>query len=422
MAESLPLRWLYLDLNSYFASVEQQLNPALRGRPVVVAPVMTDSTSAIAASYEAKACGIRTGTKIWQAKAMCRDVVIVPGRHDEYVRFHHKVIAEVARHVPVTAVCSIDEVACRLLDNENSPALVADLARRIKAGLAANVGLCLTASIGAAQNRLLAKMAADMEKPDGLTILTDEVRRARLSRLKLSDIPGVGRSMERRLAAAGLVSMAQLFALSPAQARAAWGNVWGERLHWLLNGHEVADVPTARKSIGHSHVLGPERRPLPVARLVARRLVMKAGTRLRRAELRAGWLGLLVKGETRGSKWKAGTKLPRVQDSISLVDAMERLWGQMAAEFPHRRLLQVGVVLADLTEARAAQADLFDDTALLCAATDQRRLALSQAMDRMNARFGRDAVTLGHDAHGAGRSRGPAIAFTRIPELAEFHE
>mgnify|MGYP006195627143 CR=1 FL=1 len=79
MAELLPLRWLYLDLNSYFASVEQQMNPALRGRPVVVAPVMTDSTSAIAASYEAKAYGIRTGTKIWQAKAMCRDVVIVPG-------------------------------------------------------------------------------------------------------------------------------------------------------------------------------------------------------------------------------------------------------------------------------------------------------------------------------------------------------
>lgn len=422
MPESLPLRWLYLDLNSYFASVEQELNPALRGRPVVVAPVMTDSTSAIAASYEAKAYGIRTGTKIWQAKAMCRDLVIVPGRHDDYVRFHHKVIAEVERHVPVTAVCSIDEVACRLLDNENSPAAAADLARRIKAGLADNVGPCLTASIGVAQNRLLAKMAADMQKPDGLTILTDDVRRARLATLKLSDIPGVGRAMERRLAAAGLVTMEQLFALSPAQAARAWGSVWGERLHWLLNGHEVAEVATERRSIGHSHVLGPEKRPLPVARLVARRLMMKAGTRLRRANSRAGWLGLFVKGEERGTNWKGGAKLPRVADSISLVEAMERLWTQMEREFPQRRLLQVGVVLGELTEASAAQADLFDSNALLCARTDQRRLALSEAMDRMNQRFGRDAVTLGHDANGATRSRGPAIAFTRIPELAEFHE
>ena len=422
MADSLPLRWLYLDLNSYFASVEQQMNPALRGRPVVVAPVMTDSTSAIAASYEAKAYGIRTGTKIWQAKAMCRDVVIVPGRHDDYVRFHHKVIDEVNRQVPVTNICSIDEVACRLMDNENSPAAVAALATAIKAGLNANVGECLTASIGVASNRLLAKMAADMKKPDGLTILSEDVRRARLERLPLSDIPGVGRAMEKRLAAAGLVTMAQLLAMSPAQARGAWGSVWGERLHQQLQGHELADVATQRRSIGHSHVLEPEKRPLPVARLVARRLVMKAGTRLRRADSRAGWLGLFVKGEVRGTKWKAGVKLGQVMDSISLAEAMEGLWARMAAEFPHRRLLQVGVVLAELTPANAAQADLFDSNALLCARTDAKRLALSQAMDRMNQRFGRDAVTLGHHDGGATRSRGPAIAFTRIPELAEFHE
>ena len=422
MADSLPLRWLYLDLNSYFASVEQQLNPALRGRPVVVAPVMTDSTSAIAASYEAKAFGIRTGTKIWQAKAMCRDVVVVPGRHVEYVRFHHRVVSEVNRHIPVTSVCSIDEVACRLMDNENSPAAATNLARRIKAGLAANVGTCLTVSIGVASNRLLAKMAADMQKPDGLTILTDNVRQARLSALKLSDIPGVGRAMEKRLAAAGLVSMEQLFALSPAQARSVWGSIWGERLHRQLSGHEVADAPTQRRSIGHSHVLGPEKRPVPVARLVARRLVMKAGTRLRRADLRAGWLGLFVKGEERGQKWQAGIKLRQVMDSISLVEGLEGLWAQMSREFPLRRLLQVGVVLAELTEASAPQPDLFNDDALLCARTDRRRLALSQAIDRMNQRFGRDAVTLGHDASGASRSRGPAIAFTRIPELAEFHE
>lgn len=422
MGESLPLRWLYLDLNSYFASVEQQLNPDLRGRPVVVAPVMTDSTSAIAASYEAKAYGIRTGTRIWEAKAKCRDVVIVPGRHDEYVKFHHKVIAEVERHVPVTKVCSIDEVACRLLDNENSPEAVRSLAARIKAGLAANVGPCLTASIGVASNRLLAKMAADMMKPDGLTILTEDVRRARLERLPLSDIPGVGRAMERRLAAAGLVTMAQMLAMPPGEARRIWGSVWGERLHWLLNGHEIAEMEQARKTIGHSHVLGPEKRGQAAARLVARRLAMKAGTRLRRANLRAGWLGLSVKGEMRGTKWKGGVTLPRVMDGISLVAALDGLWAQMAAQFGPRRLLQVGVVLADLTEAQAAQADLFDADALLCAKTEARRQALSAAMDKVNQRFGRDAVTLGHDAGGATRSRGPAIAFTRIPELAEFSE
>lgn len=421
-SDSLPLRWLYLDLNSYFASVEQQLDPHLRGRPVVVAPVMTDATSAIAASYEAKAHGIRTGTAIWDAKARCRDLVVVPGRHHEYVRFHHRIIAEVNRHVPVTRVCSIDEVACRLMDNENSPATARSLAARIKAGLAANVGPCLTASIGVASNRLLAKMAADMQKPDGLTILTEDVRAARLSALPLADIPGVGRAVERRLAAAGIVTMAQFLAMTPAQARQAWGSVWGERLRLQLAGVELADLHHDRKTIGHSHVLGPERRALPAARLVARRLVMKAATRLRRAELCAGWLGLAVAGEMRGTRWKGGMKLRQVMDSVSLVEALDTLWRGMEPAFARRRLLQVGIVLAELSPADAAQADLFGTDAPQCAARDQRRLALSRALDEVNARFGRDAVTLGHDAHGATRSRGPAIAFTRIPELAEFQE
>ncbi|MEY2882408.1 MAG: polymerase, partial [Pseudomonadota bacterium] len=204
------LRWLYLDLNSYFASVEQQLSPALRGRPIVVAPVDSDATSAIAASYEAKAFGIRTGTKIHEARALCRDIIVVPARHGAYVDYHHRIIAEVERHVPVTAVCSIDEVACRLLDNENSLANVTALAARIKAGIRANVGECLTSSVGVAPNRLLAKMAADMQKPDGLTILSPDTLAERLATLKLSDIPGVGRNMERRLAAAGVVTMERL--------------------------------------------------------------------------------------------------------------------------------------------------------------------------------------------------------------------
>ncbi|KPF79103.1 hypothetical protein IP88_02615 [alpha proteobacterium AAP81b] len=431
MVDARPLRWLYLDLNSYFASVEQQLDPAIRGRPVVVAPVHTDSTSAIAASYEAKAYGIRTGTRIWEAKALCRDLVIVPGRHDEYVRFHHRIIAEVDRHVPVTAVCSIDEVACRLLDNENGVEAASAIAARIKAGIRANVGECLTSSIGVAPNRLLAKIAADMQKPDGLTILPADQLRVRLGALKLGDIPGVGRNMERRLAAAGVVTMDRLLDLDPAQARAAWGSIWGERMHWLLQGAEIAEVPTERRSIGHSHVLGPDKRHPDRARLVARRLVAKAATRLRRADSRAGLIGLQVNAEAeRGAppsttvapKWSHTTRLPQAMDTPTLLEAFDRLWTRMLAEFAPRRFLQVGVTLADLAPATSVQLGLFDPGAALDPGTETRRLALSRALDKVNSRWGRDAVTIGHDAAGASRSQGPRIAFTRIPELAEFHE
>ena len=95
-----PLRWLYVDFNSYFASVEQQLRPQLRGRPVAVVPVETDSTCAIAASYEAKAFGIKTGTPIYEAKKRCPDLVCVLADHSRYVDFHQRILEEVDRHIP----------------------------------------------------------------------------------------------------------------------------------------------------------------------------------------------------------------------------------------------------------------------------------------------------------------------------------
>jgi DNA polymerase-4 len=416
-----PLRWLYLDLNSYFASVEQQLDPALRGRPVVVAAANTDATSAIAASYEAKAFGIKTGTPIWKARVMCRDLVVVSAQHEHYVRYHHLVIAEIERHVPVTAVCSIDEVACRLLDNENGIAQVTALSARIKAGLAANVGAFIKASIGVAPNRFLAKIAADMMKPDGLTILPQAELAERLCTLKPGDIPGVGRNMEKRLAAAGIVDVARILALDPQSARTVWGSVWGERLHWLLRGHDLPEIPTETRSIGHSHVLAPNLRPPDAARLVARRLLVKAATRLRRMNFTCNALVLTVRAEVIDGvrpKWSVERKLAACEDNFTLLAALDALWVQMRPALAVPRYLQVAVTLLGLKPASALQLGLFDKAAQ----TEVRRQALSRAMDRVNSRFGRDAVTIGHDARGGTRSKGPAIAFTRIPQIEEFDE
>jgi DNA polymerase-4 len=213
-----PLRWLFLDLNSYFASVEQQLDPALRGKPVIVAPVDADTTVAVAASVEAKRYGISTGTPVWEAKRKCRDLLIARARHEKYVEFHEAILAEVWRHIPVTHVCSIDEVACRLLDNENSPEAAVALARRIKAGIRANIGECLTSSVGIAPNRLLAKLASDLQKPDGLVVFTADQLPHRLYDLKLREIAGIGAKMERRLAQDGILDIRQLCERRPRDA------------------------------------------------------------------------------------------------------------------------------------------------------------------------------------------------------------
>ncbi|WP_448500898.1 Y-family DNA polymerase [Sphingomonas sp.] len=422
-----PLRWLFLDLNSYFASVEQQLQPGLRGRPIIVAPVDSDTTVAIAASIEAKRYGISTGTPVWEAKRLCRDLIVTPARHDRYVEFHQAIVEEIWKHIPVTKVCSIDEVACRLLDNENEREAAMALARRVKAGIRANVGDCLKSSVGIAPNRLLAKLASDLQKPDGLTVFTADDLPHRLYGLKLRDIAGIGAKMERRLAADGINDIADLCARRPRDAGHAWGGTNGDRLWYLLHGVDLPEKPTQSRSIGHSHVLSPRMRGLEPTRLTARRLAIKAASRLRRKGYRSRLLLLHGKFEDDKSNWRASVKLPATQDSFVILHALDALFPRLADAGRRRpggfRLRMVGVTLAEVEPVEGEQDSLFalldpDDPL----ARETRTLALSRAMDRMNERFGRNAVTVG-PLHGGRIDRvGTKIAFGRIPEADEFHE
>lgn len=416
-----PLRWLYVDFNSYFASVEQQLNPALRGRPVIVVPVETDSTSAIAASYEAKAYGIRTNTPVYEARKLCPEVVCVLANHEHYVAYHQRILAEIERHVPVTEVCSIDEVACRLKGNENSREQVIALAHRIKAGLAEHVGEYVRCSIGVAPNKYLGKIATDIQKPDGLTIIDAADIMARLQGLKLSDLPGVGRKIEKRLHQAGIFSMPQLLALSARQMYRLWGNVWGERLWYLLRGLDMEPAAESRRStVGHSHVLAPQLRPPSEARFVARRLTIKAASRLRRMGYYARAMSLSVRSEA-GVRYGIDMPCERAQDSMTFLALLEEGWGQLMAELRHQRVKKVSVTLHGLESEAALQEDLF--SARPVSRIDRgKRERLSKAMDVLNHRYGRDTVSLGMLPTQGRSFSGTKVAFTRIPDVAEFFE
>ena len=430
MADTLPprpLRWLFLDLNSYFASVEQQLDPALRGKPILVAPVDSDTTVAIAASVEAKKYGIRTGTPVWEAKRLCRDLIVVPARHEKYVEYHEAIVAEVWRHIPVTKVCSIDEVACRLLDNENSVEAATALAHRIKAGIRAQVGDCLTSSVGIAPNRLLAKLASDMMKPDGLVVLQADQLPHRLFDMPLRDIAGIGAKMERRLAQEGINDIRQLCARRPRDAGTAWGGTNGDRLWYLLHGVDLPEKPSQSRSIGHSHVLSPGKRGVEPVRLTARRLALKAASRLRRKDLRARLLVLHARFEDDKSSWRVSAKLPATQDSFVILAALDALFPQLHAAGRTRRgdfqVRMVGVTLAEIEAVAGEQESLFglldpDDPL----ARETRGLALSRAMDVLNEKFGRHAVSVGPMGGGRIDRVGTKIAFGRIPERSEFHE
>jgi DNA polymerase-4 len=422
-----PLRWLFLDLNSYFASVEQQLQPELRGKPVLVAPVDSDTTVAIAASVEAKRYGITTGTPVWEAKRLCRDLIVTPARHEKYVEFHDAIIAEIWKHIPVTRVCSIDEVACRLLDNENTVEAATALAHRIKAGIRANIGACMTSSVGIAPNRLLAKLASDMQKPDGLVVIPAEQLPGRLFDMPLRDISGIGAKMERRLARDGINDIRQLCERRPRDAGTAWGGTNGDRLWYLLHGVDLPEKATQSRSIGHSHVLSPGKRGVEPVRLTARRLALKATSRLRRKSYRSRLLVLHARFEDDKSTWRASIKLPATQDSFVVLAALEALYPRLIAAGRARpgdfQIRMVGVTLAEIEPVAGEQDSLFalldpDDPL----ARETRTLSLSRAMDRINERFGRNAVSVG-PLHGGRIDRvGTKIAFGRIPELSEFHE
>jgi DNA polymerase-4 len=415
------LRWLYVDFNSYFASVEQQMNPRLRGKPIAVVPVETDATCAIAASYEAKAFGIKTGTPIYEAKKMCPDLICVLGRHEHYVEFHERLLDEIDHHIPVTDVCSIDEMACRLMNNEISVARSTEIAHSIKSGIAKNVGEYVRCSIGIAPSKYLAKVATDMKKPDGLTILQPSDLPGRLLELELRDLPGIGHSMEQRLNRAGICNMKQLLAMQPKHMRAVWGSLWGEKMWYYLRGYEVPDQETTRSSIGHSHVLAPEMRPPAQAWHIARRLTVKATARLRRMNYYAGAFSLSIRIEN-GPRLGLEARCPHAQDSFAFLQILEEMWTALMREAKGRRIKKVSVMLYTLTPEGQVQPDLFDSVSKAEEKNRDKNEKISHVMDKLNQKFGKDTVLLGMTPQQGKSFTGTKIAFTRIPDMEEFVE
>lgn len=414
------LRWLFLDLNSYFASVEQNENPALRGKPVAVLPLMSEGTCVIAASYEAKALGIKTGTRVWEARQLCPDITFISGRHDLYVDYHHRILAEVDRHIPVTDICSIDEVACRLDPTEQPRETAMALARRIKEGLRRNIGPAIRCSIGLAPSRLLAKIGTDMQKPDGLVVLEPHDLPARLLPLALTDLPGINTGMQRRLARGGVTSIEAFWHLDPRHARRLWGSVEGERYWYALHGYDFAEFGSERSSISHSQVLAPEVRPWNEARLVGRRLMQKAATRLRRVGLCAQHVALSFR-TVEGGRGGLQLSLPEpTADNFMLLRTFDQLWDDASRQAGQPQLRKVGIWLTGLMKPEDVIADLF--IAPQQQEADARHLKLSGIMDELNRKYGRDTLLLGMPAKKMAAYTGTKVAFNRIPDAEEFHE
>jgi DNA polymerase-4 len=343
--KALKLSWLYLDLNSYFATIEQQLNPESRNKPIVVLPVMTDATCAIAASYEAKAKGIRTGTKIYEAKRLCPELICVEASHTKYIDYHHRILNEVEKLLHIDHVFSIDECACKLTGDLTKEANALAIAQKIKDAIRSNVGDYIDCSIGIAPNRFLAKIATDMQKPDGLVVINPVDLPHKLYSLKLRDIPGIGHKVFQRLVASNISSIEALYAADKRQLRAIWGSIAGEKCWYLLRGVDFPHLESAQRSISHSKILSPEGRTPQLAREVALKLLLKATQRLRADRLFATGLGIYFSTLERKS-YKEYCRIPSSNDSALFSRLMLVKWDQMISNNSVTAIRKIVIVLS----------------------------------------------------------------------------
>ncbi len=402
-----PLRTLAVDFNSFFASCEQQECPPLRGRPVAVVPVVADTTCTISVSYAAKARGVRAEMGVGEAKLRCPELALVEARPEVYIAYHRRLREEIEACIHIAEIKSIDEMECDLTATFAPREKAERVARDIKARVRRAVGPCLTSSIGIAPNWLLAKLASDLQKPDGLVVIEAGELPARLLGLELQDFLGIGTRMEARLRAHGIDTVARLYAATKAELRGVWGGVEGERMFCRLRGEPIPFHSEGNKTVGHSHVLPPALRTDARAGAVLHRLLQKAAMRLRHIAHCAGALSVFV-GYRDDAKWADEIRFNETQDTFALSRALALLWARRPAELRRRAPLQVGVVLTRLLPLHTHTPDLFD--------TGQAgaRERLFSAVDTLNQTYGHGTVYLG-GAFGVTKDAPMRIAFTRIP-------
>jgi DNA polymerase-4 len=403
------LKWLFLDINAYFASCEQQARPELRGRPIAIRPVAADTTCCIAVSYQAKAYGVRTGMSIRQARQACPHILFVEARPRLYVEIHHRIVAAIERCIPIDQILSCDEFSCRLVGRQCQPEQAAEIAYAIKQELRTVVGTTLRCSIGLGPNRLLAKIAGEMQKPDGFMVLDRRELPHALHCLSLSAVPGIGRRMEKRIRAAGIETMQQLTALPREAMSRLWGGVLGDRMWLLLRGEDLPDQPTRpQQTLSRQHILPPTCRTPEIARDIACKMLHAIAVRLRRQRCRAAGLWLQVGYEDRGNAFQGQIRFAPCNDTFTLQAHMDELWKTAIGKPSDLTVVLTGLISDDDV------LDLFPS-----AAPSLARNKATTTMDKLNARYGSKALYLGSTA--SVRDEAPTrISFGVPPSLADF--
>lgn len=367
---------MHVDLNSAFATIEQQARPLLRGKPIAVINRRTEHTSIVTASYEAKAYGVKVGMKFKEASRLAPGLIAIESDPAKYRFVYQKLMAILNDYSPHVVMKSIDEGVMDFYDMPTPRSLV-EIGYDIKQRLKDEIGVAMRCNVGIGPNRFLAKMAAGLHKPDGLDIIDATNLRATYSRLKLTDLTGIAGAMEERLNAVGIYTPLEFLdadrvVLQKIVFKSITGGQWYER----LRGYEVDDCPTTTKTIGRQYVL--ENHNLTRAEIKVRlhNLCESVGSRLRSQNKVARGLYVYVK-TVEHQYWHSSRmcQLPFYSDTT--INALAQ---QLFCKAPDQ-IKEIGIHCYGLSNNDNAQISLFNDQLV-------REQQLVGAIDMINQRFG----------------------------------
>lgn len=397
---------MHIDLNSCFATVEQQARVRLRGRPVAVVNRRTEHTMIVTCSYEAKAMGVKLGMRLRDAKRICPGLIGVESDPAKYRYVYHKLLDIMNDYSAHVTMKSIDE---GVIDFSQAPASIVDrgletIGREIKQRLRDEIGVAMRCNVGIGTNRFLAKMAASLHKPDGMDVITHENLRDVYATLKLTDLTGIAGRNEHRLNSIGIMTPLQ-FLDTPAHVlhSMVFQSVNGEQWHQRLRGWEVDDVATMVKRVGRQYVLDGFNLSFDEILQRLHHLCETVGWRMRKQGLSArgiyvGTRTFNMVGDKRRNYWHASyvSQTPFFSDK-TIYELARRLFLNAP---PNIRDINVYCYLLERNE--PSQISLFADQIV-------RERSVVNAIDELNNRYGE------HTIHSADTlTTGPFVK-TKIP-------
>lgn len=403
---------MHIDLNSCFATAEQQANPLLRGKPVAVAAYTTGNGCVIAPSIEAKRYGVKVGMRVRDAKLLCKEVIILPPDPPKYRDIHLKFCKIFKEYSPQVTPKSIDEA---IIDFEGTLGLqrgLIEIAQEIKTRIRKEIGEWIVCSIGISTNRFLAKLAASLRKPDGLEVITFQNLEEVYRKVNLTDLCGINSRFQARLNAYGIFTPldflhAKLDILQHEVFRSICGYFWYLR----LRGWEIDAVDFSRKSFGQSYALHEFTNDTKNLAILLMKLTEKMGRRLRRANYAARGIHVACIYADY-TFWHHGHTFPR--EMYTTAELYQKVMLVFNMQPQKKRVAKLAVSCFNFISKKFIQEELFQ--------TDkEKKRKISDVADKINDKFGEFVITpalmMGMDDLVIDR-----IAFGGVKELEDLYE